>query len=163
MLPIVKREILSVDPTVPISEDRPLIEWLGYFFRPVRAAAAGVAFFAAFALLLSIAGLYAVISTTVAQRTREIAVRMALGAARRDVGVLVLRQGLRLTAAGAAAGIAAALAGSRLLGAYLYGVGTHDAAAIAGAVTVLSATSLVASYVPARRAMGVEPISELRN
>jgi putative ABC transport system permease protein len=162
MLPIVKREIMSVDPTVPISEDRPLTEWLGYFFRPVRATAAAVAFFAALALFLSVAGLYAVVSTAVAQRTREIAVRMALGAARRDVGLLVLRQGLRLTMAGIATGIGAALAGGRLLGAYLYGVGTHDAAAIGAAVCVLGLMSLVASYLPARRAMGVEPMRALR-
>lgn len=162
MLPIVKREIMSVDPTVPISEDRPLTEWLGYFFRPVRAIAAAVAFFAALALLLSVAGLYAVISTAVAQRTREIAIRMALGAARRDVGGLVLWQALRLTVAGVAAGIAAALAGGRLLGAYLYGVGKQDATAIATAVCVLAVTSLVASYLPARRAMGVEPMRALR-
>jgi predicted permease len=162
MLPIVKREITSVDPTVPISEDRPLADWLGYSFRPVRAAAAAVAFFAALALFMSVAGLYAVVSTAVAQRTREIAVRMALGAARRDVGLLVLRQGLRLTMAGMAIGIGAALAGGRLLGAYLYGVGTHDAVAIAAAVCVLGLTSLVASYLPARRAMGVEPMRALR-
>ena len=162
MLPIVKREIMSVDPTVPISEDRPLTEWLGYFFRPVRAIAAAVGFFAALALLLSVAGLYAVISTAVAQRTREIAIRMALGAARRDVGGLVLRQALRLTLAGVATGIAAALAAGRLLGAYLYGVGKQDATAIAGAVCVLAATSLVAAYLPARRAMGVEPMRALR-
>lgn len=162
MLPIVKREIMSVDPAVPISEDRPLTDWLGYFFRPVRAAAAAVAFFAALALFLSVAGLYAVVSTAVAQRTREIAVRMALGADRRDVGLLVIRQGIRLVAAGIAMGIGAALAGGRLLGAYLYGVGTHDFAAIVAAVCALGVTSLVAAYLPARRAMGVEPMRALR-
>ena len=111
---------------------------------------------------MSVAGLYAVISTTVAQRTREIAVRMALGAARRDVGALVLRQGLRLTMAGIAIGTGAALAGTRLLSAYLYGVDTHDSAAIAAATGILSVTSLAAAYLPARRAMSVEPMRALR-
>ncbi len=162
MLPTVKREVLSVDPTVPISEDRPLTDWLAYSFRPVRAIAAAVSAFAALALLLSVAGLYAVISAAVAQRTREIAVRMALGAARRDVGVLVLRQAAGLTILGIAIGIGAALAGGHLLSAYLYDVGSHDPAAIATAVCVLGVTALVAAYVPARRAMGVEPIRALR-
>jgi len=162
MLPLVKREVLNVDATVPISEDRPLTEWLDYSFRPVRATAAAVAFFAAVALFLSVAGLYAVISTAVGQRTREIAVRIALGAERRDIGFLVVGQGARLTLAGIAIGIVAGLAGGRLLAAYLYGVGTHDAAAIAAAVCVLGVTSLIASYLPARRAMGVEPIRALR-
>jgi predicted permease len=162
MLPLVRREIMSVDPTVPISEDRPLTDWLGYFFRPVRATAAAVAFFAALALVLSVAGLYAVVAATVAHRTREIAVRMALGAAARDVGALVLTQGIRLTVTGLALGIGAALLGDRLLGAYLYGVGTHDPAAIAGAAGILSVTALLASYLPARRAMALEPIRALR-
>jgi predicted permease len=162
MLPMVKREVLSVDPTVPISEDRPLTDWLAYSFRPVRATAAAVSAFAALALLLSVAGLYAVISAAVEQRTREIAVRMALGAARRDVGMLVLRQAVVLTILGIAIGIGAALAGGHLLSAYLYDVGSHDPAAIATAVCVLGVTALVAAYVPARRAMGVEPIRALR-
>ena len=87
---------------------------------------------------------------------------MALGADRRDVARLVIGHGLRLIAAGIAVGVGAALAGGRLLGAYLYGVGTHDAATIAAAVGALGATSLVASYLPARRAMGVEPMRALR-
>jgi putative ABC transport system permease protein len=162
MLPLVKREVLNVDATVPISEDRPLTEWLDYSFRPVRATAAAVAFFAAVALFLSVAGLYAIISTAVGQRTREIAVRIALGAERRDIGLLVVGQGARLTLAGLAIGVVAGLAGGRLLATYLYGVGTHDTAAIAAAVCVLGVTSLIASYLPARRAMGVEPIRALR-
>src|SRR5262249_42506196 len=119
MLPLVKREVLNVDPTVPISEDRPLTEWLDYSFPPVLATAAAVAFFAVVALFLSVAGLYAVISTAVGQRTREIAVRVALGAERRDIGLLVVSQGARLTLAGIAIGIVAGLAGGRLLAAYL--------------------------------------------
>jgi putative ABC transport system permease protein len=163
MLPQLRREMLALDPTVPISEDRPLSEWLDYSFRPVRAAAAAVVCFAALALVLSVVGLYAVVAANAAHRTREIAVRLALGASRADVRRLVLGHGLALTAAGIVLGTAGALVVARLLAAYLYGVGERDPIALAAAAALLALTALAASYVPAHRAMAVDPIQSLRN
>jgi hypothetical protein len=162
MLPLVRREIVAIDPAVPISEDRPLTEWLDYSFRPVRAAAAAIGVLAVMALLLSVVGLYAVVASSVAQRTRELAVRVALGASQSHVGTLVLFQGLRLVGAGMAGGIVAASAATKLLSVYLYGIGTHDPAAMIGAAGILGVTALAASWLPARRAMRVEPMRALR-
>jgi putative ABC transport system permease protein len=162
MLPLLRREILAIDPSVPISEDRLLTEWLDYSFRSVRATAAATAVFAILALLLSVIGLYAVVAATVTHRTKEIALRIALGAARGDVGRLVLGQGLRLVLGGIAAGAVATFGATRLLTAYLYGVGAHDPAAVMIAAGVLGVTALGASYIPARRAMAVDPIQALR-
>jgi putative ABC transport system permease protein len=103
-----------------------------------------------------------VISFAVSQRTREIGVRMALGARRVDVMKLVMRQGLVVTAVGMTIGIAAALAGARLLSALLYGVRPDDPATVAGVVIGLTAATLLACYVPARRATRVDPTKALR-
>ena len=162
MLPLVRREVLAVDPTVPISEDRPLDEWLEYFFRPVRATAAAVTAFAALAFVLSVVGVYAVIAGIVAQRRREIALRMALGADARRIGRWVIGRGLIVAAAGALAGAAAASVSARVLSAYLYGVSPHNPGALAGAAGLLGLTALAAAWIPARRAATIDPIVALR-
>ena len=119
-------------------------------------------FFGLLALLLAAVGLYGVISYAVTRRTREIGVRMALGAERSSVLWLVTRYSAGLVLAGAAIGIPAAMALSRFVKSFLFGVGAQDATAIAGATFTLLAAAGLASFVPARRATRVDPIVALR-
>jgi len=113
-------------------------------------------------MLLAAVGLYGVIAYAVSQRTREIGVRMAVGASGREVLALFLRQGLRLTGLGIALGLAGALGLTRLLASQLYGVRATDPATFASVSGVLLLVALVASFLPARRAARVEPMNALR-
>jgi ABC-type antimicrobial peptide transport system permease subunit len=116
----------------------------------------------ALALILGAVGLYGVLSYVVAQRTREIGVRMALGAEAGRVRRMVVAQGARVVAAGVALGVAAALAGTRALGNLLFGVQAVDALTFVAMSASMIAIGLLASYVPARRASKVDPIESLR-
>jgi ABC-type antimicrobial peptide transport system permease subunit len=118
--------------------------------------------FGLLALLLSCLGLYGILSYTVAQRTKEIGVRMALGAARRDVLWLVLSDALQLVLLGAALGVPAALAAARLVASQLFGISAADPVAIGLATLALLGVVAVASYLPARRATRVDPLVALR-
>jgi putative ABC transport system permease protein len=113
-------------------------------------------------LFLAAIGVYGVTSYSVTRRTREIGVRMALGAGHADVMRLVVRQGIMLTAAGVALGLAAAAAGTPLIRSLLLGVSPFDPVAFAGAALLFGTVSLAASYLPARRAMRVDPMIALR-
>jgi putative ABC transport system permease protein len=115
------------------------------------------------ALGLSALALYGVVAYSVSQRTREVGIRMALGAKPRDVLALVVREGMAFTALGIVVGLAAAFALTRLLSSFLYGVGPTDRSAFAAATAVLIAVDLLASYLPARRAAKVDPIVALRD
>ena len=116
----------------------------------------------AMALLLGTIGLYGVIAYSVSQRTREIGIRLALGAQRRSIMKMVLRQGLGLAAAGTVVGLVGALVASRLISRLLYGVSPSDPLTFAAVALVLAIVALIASYIPARRAMRVDPIVALR-
>ena len=118
--------------------------------------------FASTALLLSSVGIYGVMSFTVAQRTRDIGIRMALGATREQILRDVLTQGMRLTAAGLVFGLAGALMGTQLLASLLYGIQSSDAVTFTVASSALCAVALLACYVPARRATRVDPMIALR-
>jgi putative ABC transport system permease protein len=111
---------------------------------------------------LAAVGLTGVVGYTVARRTAEIGIRVALGANRRNVISMVLREGLRLGALGGALGLAAALALTRLLGGFVFGVTTTDPPSFAAAAALLVLLVLLASYVPARRAAGIDPTVALR-
>ncbi len=113
-------------------------------------------------MLLAAVGLYGVVAYTVAQRTREIGVRMAMGAQRADVLWMVLARGLGLTAAGIGVGLALSAGLMRLLAMLLYGMSPLDPVAFAVASLAWIATAMLASYVPARRAMKVDPVVALR-
>ena len=118
--------------------------------------------FAGLAVALASIGLYGVMSYSVAQRTREIGVRVALGATRRDVLRLVLGDGLKMVAAGLAAGLLLAFAATRLVAGFLYGVGATDPLTFAFVPLLLAAVALAAGYQPARRATKVDPMDALR-
>jgi putative ABC transport system permease protein len=152
-----------VDPTVPISEDRPLTEWLDYSFGPVRAARALLMCFAVLALILSLVGLYGVLASAVNHRTREIAIRISLGAQRPQIRSLILTRALVIAAAGALAGVIITVPAVRVLRGMLYGVTSYDPLTAAAVVAILLAVTLAASYLPVRKATRVDPIVALRN
>jgi putative ABC transport system permease protein len=119
--------------------------------------------FGGFALILASIGVYGVMAYAVSERTREIGVRVALGAGKRDVMKLVLRHSLLITASGVATGLAAAFVLARVLASLIFGVSSTDAAIFAGAPIVLGFVAMAASYLPARGAMQVDPIATLRH
>ena len=121
-----------------------------------------LAIFAAVALLLAAVGIYGVIAFTVAQRTNEIGIRVAMGAQRGDVLRLVLGQGGRLIFLGVALGVVAGLLITRLMSGLLFGIRATDPATFAGVALLLAAVALLACYMPARRAMHVDPLVALR-
>ncbi|MBI3405010.1 MAG: FtsX-like permease family protein, partial [Acidobacteria bacterium] len=162
MLQIIRREITAVDPSVPINEDYPMTDRLRFQFRIVRGAETALVSLSGLALFLSAIGVYGVLAFAVSQRTREIGIRMALGASRRNVAGLVLRNGLAVTLIGVCLGLGGAMVLTRLMASLLYGISATDPVSfIAGAVLLLSVAS-IATYVPTRAAMRVDPMVALR-
>ncbi len=157
-----RRAVASVDPDLPLMEPMPLAERIGGSWARHRFDAALFGVFGAAALLLAASGIYAVVAHAVAQRTREMGVRLALGASRGDVVRLVVREGMALPAVGLLAGIVAALALTRLLRASLYDVTPTEPRVFAAGVATLLAAALAACLVPARRATRVDPLEALR-
>jgi ABC-type antimicrobial peptide transport system permease subunit len=132
-------------------------------FGSQRLAAHLLEIFGGAALLLCVAGLYGLLAYVVTQRTREMGVRIALGAQRGNLLWLVMRQAGGMLIVGVAAGIGLALASGRLVRGFLYGVEAHDGWTLAGAAVLLLVSGLVAAYLPARRAAGVDPMEALRS
>jgi predicted permease len=158
----VRREARLHDPQMPMFEVETLATQVAASLREERLVALLSSGFGLLALLLSCLGLYGILSYAVAQRTKEIGIRMALGAVRRDVLWLVLRDALRLVLLGAALGIPAALAAARLVASQLFGVSAADPVALGLATLLLLAVAAVAGYLPARRAVRVDPLVALR-
>jgi ABC-type antimicrobial peptide transport system permease subunit len=145
-----------------IDEVASMEERLAFSMRTERQNAVLFVLFALVALVIAAAGVYGVAAYAVAQRTKEIGIRVAIGAGRRDVLALVLSQILRPTMAGVALGLAGAYAVTRLVASMLYGVEPLDPVALASGVVVLVGTAVVAAYVPARRAARIDPLRALR-
>src|SRR5438874_2862855 len=158
----VREQVQSLDPTLPVSGAETLNETVSASLAQRRFLMEIVALFALTALLLAGLGIYGVISYIVSERTHEIGIRLALGAGKIDVMRLVMGQGVRLAITGAAVGLIGALIASHLMAGLLYGVRPTDPPTFAGVALLLMGVALFACYVPARRAMRVDPIVALR-
>ena len=158
-----KHAVWNLNSQVPVMPITPLSRMLEQSLSPRRINTMLLVIFAGTALLLAIIGLYGVISYAIAQRTREIGVRMALGARREDVVLMVFREGLNLSIAGVALGCAASVVSARLISSLLFKVKPLDIVSFVAASAVLVVTALLASLIPARRASSVDPVQALRH
>jgi putative ABC transport system permease protein len=163
MIETVRDEIAAMDPEQPVSWFRTMDDLVSSSTARRRFQTVLVSAFAALALLLAAIGVYGVMGHMVAQRRREIGVRLALGASPRDVVAMVLRGGAWLAVAGIAAGVAGALALSKVLAGFLFGVSPLDPATYAGVIGVLGFVAGLAVYRPSRRAATVDPVVVLRD
>jgi len=158
----IQAAVASVDPAQPVADLRTLEQYVAGSLSPQRIAVSLLEVFSALALFLAAIGLYGVISYSTAQRTQEIGIRMALGAQRRQVWGMVIRQGLRVTLAGVLAGAVAAAALAHFLRSQLFEVSAFDPATFALTCLILVGVALAACYLPARRATKVDPMIALR-
>ncbi len=154
--------VAGLNHEVPVSRVETLAGWIAEAVSGPRSTASLFSLFAGLALLLGAVGIYGVISYSVAQRTREIGIRIALGARRHEVLMMILRQGARLAFAGVAIGLLGALLLTQLMASLLYGVGARDPMTYAAVAILLVLVALAASYLPARRATRVDPVVALR-
>jgi predicted permease len=158
----VRDAVRQLDPTLTLFDVRTLEEQVGESLQPQRMSVFLLTIFGTLALLLAAIGLYGVLAGTVAQRRREIGVRMALGAGRGRVLGQVVRQGMALVAAGLLLGFAAALAATRVMASQLYGTTPHDPWIFTTVPVVLTLVAVLACWLPARRAAQVDPMVALR-
>jgi putative ABC transport system permease protein len=162
-LPVLRREVQALHPRIPIASPRSMADVFATstartsFTMVMLASAAGVA------LILGLVGIYGVISYVVSQRTREIGVRMALGASAAGVRGMVVRQGAVLAGLGVVLGLIASAWLSRAMGSLLFGVSATDPITYGGVAAALAFVAVLASWLPARRAAGVDPSTALRN
>ena len=158
-----RREAAAVDPNAGAFDAMPLADYIGAPLFPQRFAASLMSGLGVMALLLAAVGLYSVMAYAVSQRVHEIGIRLALGARPGDVLGMVVRKGIALTCAGVVAGLAGALAASRLLSGLLVGVSATDPLIFASATLFIVLVALLATYLPARRASKVDPMMALRH
>jgi len=158
----VRRVIHGIDPAQPVAQIRTMDSIVRETFARQRFSALLLGGFSLVSLLLAAVGIYGVLAYSVTERTREIGVRVALGAEPGRILGLVLGSGMRTVLAGAVAGMGGALALTGLLKSLLFGVKAHDAATFAAAPVVLIAVALLAAYLPARRAARLAPVDALR-
>ena len=161
-LPAIRHEIAQLDPALPIAAVRPMTEVVSGSITTPRFTGWLLGLFAVSALTLAAVGIYGVLSYLVSLRTREIGIRMAIGAGPREVLTLVLGRGLGLALAGVAIGLALAVATSRLMSSLLFEIQPRDPATFVGVPVVLTVVAIAASLLPAVRAMRVDPIDALR-
>jgi putative ABC transport system permease protein len=159
----IQDRIWSIDKDQPITQLKPMSQLVTKSYAEPKSQSLLLGLFGALGLILALVGIYGVISYSVSRRTREIGVRMALGAQTKDVLRLVLRQGTKLVLAGVAIGLAASFAATRLMRGLLYGISATDPLTFAGVSALLILAGLAACYIPARRATRVDPMSALRN
>jgi putative ABC transport system permease protein len=158
----VRRKVHDLDAELPISNVRPMDEWVSIGAAQPRLNAILLAVFASVALLIAAIGIYGVLAYSVNQRTREIGLRMALGAPRGGVLRLIVREGMAVGLAGIGIGLAGALALSRALASVVFGVPVRDPATFAVVAAALTLVALAACIIPARNASRVDPMVALR-
>jgi ABC-type antimicrobial peptide transport system permease subunit len=162
LVKVVNGVVSNVDDNLPLFDVRTQTKQIDQTLFLDRLMSQISSAFALLALVLACVGLYGLLSYEVSRRTRELGIRMALGAQRRDLLRLVVGQGILLVLFGAAIGIAAAIGLTRFMSAILYGVHADDPLTFAGVAILLTLVALAACYIPARRAMRVDPIIALR-
>ena len=162
VVPAVRDAVLALDRDQPVHDAKTMTDIVTENYGAIRFPMTLVWIFAALALLLSAVGIFGVMSYSVSRRTREMAIRMALGAGRQEVLGLVLREGLIVATVGIAVGLVAALGLSRVMAGYVFGIKSTDPLTFTAASLLLIAVALLASYVPARRATKVDPTVALR-
>ena len=158
----IREAVRQVDPTLPIINVTTQIEEVERRFLQERVFAQAYTLFGGLALLVSSVGLFGLMSYSVARRTSEIGIRVALGARRQDVLALVMRESMVLVAAGVAIGLGGAMPASRLVSTLLFGLGANDPSTMAAAIAVMVMVATLAGYLPARRALTINPIAALR-
>jgi len=163
LLESVRQTVSRLDSSLPLGDSNTMDEVVAYAYGTERLALVLLTIFAVVALVLAVAGVYALLSYNVSQQSREIGIRMALGALPREILALVLRSGARLTLIGVIAGVAGGIFATRLMTRLLYQVSASDPVIFAGAAVVLLAFALLACYIPARRATRVDPMVALRH
>jgi putative ABC transport system permease protein len=163
LLPSVRAAVRSIDPQLPVFAVRTMSEAVGASLGRQRLAATLVGGFSILALFLAALGLYGVLAYSVTRRTREIGIRIALGSPRGDIFRLVLRQGMKMVGIGIVLGLMLAVGCGPLFRHFIYGVAPHDPFTLAGATAVLAGIALLACWIPARRAVGVDPMVALRH
>jgi len=162
VVPAVREAVQSLDKEQPVNRVRTMNDIVSETYGSLRFPMALLWIFSALALVLSAVGIFGVMSYTVSRRMQEMAIRMALGASRREVARLVLREGLGVTLTGVAVGMAGAVLVSRVMAGYVYGITATDPVTFGGAALLLVLVALLASYLPARRAAKIDPIVALR-
>jgi predicted permease len=162
MLQSVRGEVSSLDPGIPMFDTKTLEEHVGISLFLQRMAATLLSIFGLLALSLAAIGLYGVMAYSVSQRTRELGIRISVGAERRDIFKLILGQGLALSTVGLLGGLVVALAVTRLTANLLYGISATDPVTFVGIALLLLCVTLLACYFPARRATRVDPMIALR-
>jgi putative ABC transport system permease protein len=158
----VRREVAVLDKDLPLLDVMPMTEQIGLSLLPLRVATTIGGTLGTVGLVLAAIGIFGLVSYSVSQRTREVGIRMALGAQKRDVLSLVMRQGLWLAVAGIGIGWVLSFALTRALGSLLYGVGSTDPLVFIGTAVLLMGVAFVASYQPARRATRIDPLAARR-
>jgi predicted permease len=157
-----RREIQAIEPNLPVPNIQTMTDTIGTSLYAARMGALLLAVFGGLALLLAVIGIYGVLSFSISRRTREMGIRLALGAEARNVFLLVVRDGMLLVGAGIIIGLSGGVAGARSLASFLYSVPTSDLPTFAAMTVILTVVALVACVIPARRAMRVDPITALR-
>ncbi|HET7287236.1 MAG TPA: FtsX-like permease family protein, partial [Pyrinomonadaceae bacterium] len=156
------KEVAALDADVPLFGVKSMDEYLSASVAAPRFNTTLLTIFAGVALVLTIVGLYGVMSYSVVQRTNEIGIRLALGAQSRDVLIMIIKQGSKLIVVGLIIGLAGAFAATRVIASLLFGVTTKDPFTFIAAAVLLAIVALLACYIPAWRATKVDPLEALR-
>lgn len=159
----IRKQVIGLDKDVFVSSVRPMDRLISSSLQDPRFNVLVIGIFAFLALLLASVGLYAVVSYSVVQRTREIGIRIALGAERRDIINLIIKRGIFLAMIGLSIGLVCSLVLTRFISSLLFGISPTDSAALLGVTLLLLSVAVIASYIPARRATRIDPIAALRH